>query len=387
MHKTHNIYSVLLVELTSLLGCGESSAEKDNAIARKHVEKWLEAGLANQIKAIDHYDKALDKMEEGEHSIAIFHLNQAIRLDPQLDIAYMTRGKIRLLSENKEEAMLDFNKAINANPENIKAYLLRVMLRRDQGHYESAIRDYDLMIELVTRQINYYFSLGLIYQMCGNWAEATELYRTAIHPDVNLSYLYCNRGILWQELEEQEKALNDLTFAIQFDPEEPVFYEARGSYWFFHEENQLAISDLDKSIKLDPESDVAYSYRGDSHLALGNDDEAVKDYKQSLRLHPDNPSTCEVLAWILATSPTESLRDGELAVELAKKAVKLLEEPNWEFTDTLAAALAEQGDFKQAVVWQQKAKQQAPQDKQAGCDKRLKLYQASKPYRTEPTSN
>ncbi len=49
------------------------------------------------------------------------------------------------------------------------------------------------------------------------------------------------------------------------------------------------------------------------------------------------------LAWLLATSPSADLRDGERAVTLAQPLAVLYE--SWGYLDTLAAAQAEAGDF------------------------------------------
>ena len=95
------------------------------------------------------------------------------------------------------------------------------------------------------------------------------------------------------------------------------------------------------------------------------------------------PAACSSVAWLLATSWDDSIRDGKKAIELATKACELTEWKNPDFLDTLAAAYAEAGQFDDAVKWQKKALEHpeafdAAEFEQA--KQRLKLYEARQPY-------
>ncbi len=89
------------------------------------------------------------------------------------------------------------------------------------------------------------------------------------------------------------------------------------------------------------------------------------------------------LAWLLATSSQDSIRDGTNAVIFAEKADSLTGSTNSEIVDTLAAAYAEVGEFEKAVRAEKKAialtkgQDTVPR---GGFSDRLKLYVESKPY-------
>jgi TPR repeat protein len=93
------------------------------------------------------------------------------------------------------------------------------------------------------------------------------------------------------------------------------------------------------------------------------------------------------LAWILATYPDGLIRDGDRAVELMAPLVSLYD--NWQHLDTLAAALAETGDFAAAAATQQRAidhlRSAAPgqtdTDVYHDMQERLQRYQRNEPFR------
>jgi hypothetical protein len=111
----------------------------------------------------------------------------------------------------------------------------------------------------------------------------------------------------------------------------------------------------------------------------------VADYNNALRLDPDRASTHRYLAWLRAACPDPALRDGPIAFGNASRAYQLSDRKDWSYVDTLAAAYAESGDFKQAVVWETKALELAKDEKsKQACLEHLELYKAKKPYRDEP---
>ena len=56
--------------------------------------------------------------------------------------------------------------------------------------------------------------------------------------------------------------------------------------------------------------------------------------------------------WILATCPVPAQRESARALELAQFMIKRKDELGWQELDTVAAALAANGDFERAVEFQ-----------------------------------
>ena len=114
----------------------------------------------------------------------------------------------------------------------------------------------------------------------------------------------------------------------------------------------------------------------------------IEQWETSLQIDPDDGNALNNLAWVLATYPADTIRDGKRAVELAEKAAVL---PGGEapiVLRTLAAAHAEAGDFSNAVNTAQHALDLATGQNNtsllATLRHEIELYQARTPYRESP---
>ena len=91
------------------------------------------------------------------------------------------------------------------------------------------------------------------------------------------------------------------------------------------------------------------------------------------------------MAWVLATSRDDSLRNGPRAVELAERAVRISGGKSPALFDTLAAAYAETGRFSEAVELTNRnlalARQQNNRRLIDALTARQGLYQAGTPLR------
>ncbi len=149
---------------------------------------------------------------------------------------------------------------------------------------------------------------------------------------------------------------------------------------------------IDEAISHSEEALRIHSRNGSAHNTLafglfrkGRVDEAVAHWKESLEIRPDDMNAQAYLAWVLATSPDASLRDGAKAVELAKKVLEHDGHADVVVLRTLAAGYAESGRFSEAIETAQQALQLAiAQDKSALIwDLQLNItnYQRNRPLR------
>ena len=114
----------------------------------------------------------------------------------------------------------------------------------------------------------------------------------------------------------------------------------------------------------------------------------IEQWEISLQLSPDDGNALNNLAWVLATYPTDTIRDGKRAVELAAKATTLPGGNVPIVIRTLAAAYAEAGDFSKAIETGQRALDLATAQSNTSLLSTLRheieLYQTHTPYRESP---
>ncbi len=113
---------------------------------------------------------------------------------------------------------------------------------------------------------------------------------------------------------------------------------------------------------------------------------AISDYNEALRINPQNAGIHNSAAWLLATAPVASVRNGARAVELARKAAELSKSKDADILDTLAATYAEAANFSEAVRWQEKALEfpEFAKDQGDAARKWLERYRKGQPYHQAP---
>ena len=115
------------------------------------------------------------------------------------------------------------------------------------------------------------------------------------------------------------------------------------------------IDEVDKAVAAAPDNAMATRHLADLCRRAGRLEEAVKYLERASELNPEDPRTIASLAWLLATNPDGSIRDGKRAVTLAKRTVAMTEGKRPEPLDILAAAYAETGDLEAAATTAAKA--------------------------------
>ncbi|HEV3137776.1 MAG TPA: tetratricopeptide repeat protein, partial [Pirellulales bacterium] len=174
------------------------------------------------------------------------------------------------------------------------------------------------------------------------------------------------------------------TAAIDLGPADPVMFNSRGHALCRLQRYGEALRDYAQAIEIDPEDVGTLVHRGDTYADMGKYSEAANDYRQAVKIDPKLGRAYQSAAWLMATCPDEHYRNDRLAIEVARKAIDLDGDDDFRYLETLAAAQANAGLFKEAKDTQEKAIAKAPRGELVPAEKRMALYQRDLAYRDPP---
>lgn len=181
------------------------------------------------------------------------------------------------------------------------------------------------------------------------WDEAMKHYRLALAAKPDFADAHINLGVALGRRGEYDEAIGHFRAALRMKPRS---IEARNNLGFAllsRGDYAEAARELERGIALEPDDAAAHFHLAYAWLGLGETRKAVVELEWTLALDPERTAAANRLAWILATSNDDSLRDGSRAVELAEAACERTKYSNASYLDTLAAAYAETRRFEDAA--------------------------------------
>jgi tetratricopeptide (TPR) repeat protein len=298
-------------------------------------------------------------------------------------------GSSALRSKQYDRAITSFSAALEANPDKNIAFFIHYNRGVAYGHIgntDMAIDDYTAAIQLNPKYMSAYYSRAIQYGNKRNYKLAIRDETMAIELNPKSAAAYHNRGAFYADIGQFDKAIADYRKAIQFDPRSAITFYNRGLAYENLEQFEKAIADYNRVIRVAPKDSGDYATRGSAYFIKGNYNEAVSDYEKAIRLSPNNDEALSGVAWLRATYPDTSLRNGKEAIRASLKACELMKwKAPWGIF-TLAAAYAETGDFEKAVKYQTQAisLQSAYSPVSKDTRERLAFYRDHKPWRAKP---
>jgi Flp pilus assembly protein TadD len=205
-------------------------------------------------------------------------------------------------------------------------------------------------------------NLGIILADQQDDAEAKEHFLTSLGLKPDNAQAHSNLGIILAREGQFEKAEEQFRSALQIKPRDPHIQWAFATALVRADRVTDGLEHGREALRLEPGITRQRQF-ATLLYQTGHRREAIQAYREILhgvdgRRGPFQLERSEALsnlAWLLATSPEDALRDGPEAVRLAEQACTMTEYKNASVVAVLAAAYAEAGRFPEAVTMAEKA--------------------------------
>jgi protein O-mannosyl-transferase len=298
-------------------------------------------------------------------------------------VAYNDLGVLRYHEGKVDEAIAQYQLALKINPGFEEGHLNLGIALRQKGNIDEAITQYQSALQIKPGYAEAHYSLGNALRQKGSIDEAITQYQSALQLNPDYTEAHHNLGSLLLQKGSVDEAIFQLQIALRINPDYAEAHNTLGNVFLQQGKVEEAIAHYQAALQINPGLAQGQFSLGAALLQKGRADEAIARFQKAAQLEPDDPRTLDALAWLLATLPQASLRNGDKAVQLSQRANDLAGGKNPAMLRTLAAAFAEAGRFADAKRSVQRAMElfQAAgrQDLAKQLDGELKHYEAGLP--------
>ena len=335
-----------------------------------------------------HNNIGIARFEQGRLDEAVAHWRTAIAIQPGNVESYRNLGVVALAKGRIDEAIAYYQKALQLNPLYAGAHYNLGNALFKKGRLQEAVIHWQKALAIQPDYADAYCALGVAFFQQGQLDPAIEFYHQALAfaPDnaeahYNLGNALLQKGAVNEAVAEWQKAL-------AIEPGNAMAHKNLGMVAAQQGRMDEAIAHWQKTVALQPDDADTHRNLGVALFKKGQAEEAIVHWQKALDLDPKQVRTRINLAWVLATWPVASVRNGARALELARQADQLSGGDNPLVLRTLAAAYAETGQFPEAEATAQKALAlalaQNNSEMAAALQTQLKLHQAGSPCREPP---
>jgi tetratricopeptide (TPR) repeat protein len=198
-------------------------------------------------------------------------------------------------------------------------------------------------------------NLGNALEKQNRLAEAAEQYQIAIGLNPKRPELYNNLAYAMDLLDRPADALAAYRTALQLVPRDASQHTGAGYELGRLGRYDEALAEFSIATNLAPFYAAPHIHTGQILYKAGRDAEGAAEMRLAVRLKPNDWQLLTAAAHYLAADNDAAVRDGATAVQFAAHADAMTGGRVPYVTDTLAMALAETGDFNDAVIAEQHA--------------------------------
>jgi tetratricopeptide (TPR) repeat protein len=324
---------------------------------------------------------------KGQDTPAMELYQKAITVHPDFVDTYANVGNL-LMHSNVDEAIAQYRKGLAIAPDTVNILNDLGKALAAKGDNAAAIAQYQKVLAIEPTYANAHFNLGNRLLKVGRFEEAAAQFRKALELQPNDAEARIKLGKALLLKGDFVGGVASFEHTMPLNPELLPNLFILGNYFLVHNDWETAIACYRQALKMNPRSADACASLGTAFFKKGDYKQTIEFWQQALALNPAKSDLQNNLAHLLATAPDASLRDGPKAIALATEANRLSGGGKPEILQTLAAAYAQAGSYKEAAETARRALELALTQNQGALAAILKreitLYETNAPPPTQP---
>ena len=371
-----------------LLVASMACAWRQTSFWRDSETLWNHTLACTSRNTVAHNILACAFASRGQFDAAILQFRRALEIKPDYALAHQNLGNTLNRLSRFDEALSHFRAAARLQPDSaqLRAGIGTVLARL--GRCDEALAEYAKALEIEPGFAMGHNNMGNILLDLGRQDEALAHYRQAAKINPNFAMAHYNLAKLLVGRGDLDEALWHYQQLVRIDPNSSLAHDGLGAALSRMSRFGESLARCRQLLEVNPRDTAARCNMGAAWAECGQFEKALACYRRAVELQPDSVPAQVKLAWLRATCPLASLRDGREAIEHALQASQLCQDAQAQVLETLAAAYAEAGWFPEAVATANKAVELAERQHDRASAERLRaqlaLFQAGKPFHQEP---
>ncbi len=310
--------------------------------------------------------------------------------DLPLQVVARREAELPLLMEamerrERQQHIVGDRKRLEITPDDPVIHDRLATLLMGEGRLDEAAAHLEEAVRLAPDFALAHYHLGNVHFMERDLGQAAARFERALAAAPRFAPALRGLGTIRQVEGQLAEAVRLFREALAINPDDAETHNTLGGIFQWLSDYGQAIHHFGEAARSRPGYALARHNLGFTLALDGRPEEAVAHYRRAMALAPEWAAPAGELAWLLATSPDEGLRDPDAAVRLAEEALRLAGAREVAMLDTAAAAYAAAGRYDEAVRTAEEALEVAGPDADTAYPEirtRLGLYRTGQAYRT-----
>jgi tetratricopeptide (TPR) repeat protein len=361
-------------------------------LASRQLAHWQNTGTlarhtirVTQDNYLAHAGLAMMLVRERKFDEAIVEARTALRIRPEYAEAHNTIATIYAQQGRADDALASYLAAIRGDPRFPDPHEGLAELYIKLGRFADAERESRAALQLDPLHLGARFTFARALHSQNRFDEAIAAYRELDALKPGLFSAHRGLGSVYALKGDATAALREFQLALAIQPANTDAHNSLGLLLLAQDDVPSASNHFSLAVTLEPTNLIANAQLAALLAGAQQDARAAAFYRVALKAGPDQIETLNNFAWLLATSPDDTVRNGAEAVRVAEHGCELTKYQAPLLIGTLAAAYAESGRFDEATATAAKARDLAWEMKletiAARNEELLQLYRAYNPYR------